>query len=682
MEYQYKHRDINWLFFNERVLQEAADENVPLLERLKFLAIFSSNLDEYFRVRISQLRQLKKVDKKLRRRLITRPNRTLKKILREVDRQQETFGDVLTSIYDSLEKEGIFFETAASCSEEQKQELHQIFTEEWESDCTVIHDMKAEKLENAKLYMVVQHGDEDFSLVFIPSEKHGRFYRFKGDEDRYIFLDDVVRLHLHSLLPGCPILGAYTLKLSRDAELYLEDETEDTELVEKIYHSLGKRTMGQPTRVLYDRRMPDSLRNTLRKAMEIGKIDMFPGGTYHNFSDFFGFVSDLDRPGLKYPPMPSLPHPELSGQDDLFELIRQKDRLIHFPYQEFRVLEQFIRQAAEDPCVRSIKISLYRIARRSALTDALLEAVDQGKEVIVFVEAKARFDEENNIHWGRTLEEHGAKVMFSVPNIKVHAKIALVERDENNELQRFAYIGTGNFNAQTASLYCDHGLFTADPRITTDLSQVFRVLQKDLIIPKLKYLLTSPYNTRSTFMELVDNEIRNARDGKKAQILAKMNSLEDRGMIDALYKASENGVPVRLMVRGFSRLMHPQDPGAAPISITSVIDRFLEHGRLYYFENAGQPRLYMGSADWMSRNLNKRIEVLTPILDPEVFNELTRILMIQLSDNVKARILDRDDKNMYVEPRENDPEIRSQYEIYKFLKSKLPAGVSANNTDQ
>ncbi len=678
MNYEYKHRDVNWLSFNERVLQEAADTSVPLLERLKFLAIFSSNLDEYFRVRISQMRQLKRVDKKLRRRLITRPNRTLKKILKEIDRQQEHFGKILSGIYEALEKEGVSFETAASCTASQRKELLAYFQEVLEKDCTVIPDMKAEKLENAKLYMVVQHGEDDFSLVFIPSEKHGRFYRFEGEENRFIFLDDIVRLHLGRLLPGCPLLGAYTMKLSRDAELYLEDETEDTELVERIYRSLRKRTSGQPTRVLYDRRMPDSLKNILRKAMQIGKMDMIPGGTYHNFSDFFSFVGKLDRQDLKYPPMPPLPHPELSSQQDLFVAIRQKDRLIHFPYQEFKILERFVRQAAEDPDVRSIKISLYRIATRSELTDALLAAVDRGKEVIVFVEAKARFDEENNIHWGRTLEEHGAKVMFSVPNIKVHAKILLVERHEKEGLRRYAYVGTGNFNAQTAKLYCDHGLFTADPRITDDLSQVFRVLQKELIIPKLKYLLTSPYNTRSTFMELVDNEIRNARAGKKAQILAKMNSLEDRGMIDALYKASENGVPVRLLVRGFSRLVHPDQEAAEPISITSIIDRFLEHGRLYYFENAGQPRLFMGSADWMTRNLNKRIEVLTPILDPEIFNELTHILMIQLSDNVKARIIDREDRNHYVVRREEEASVRSQYEIYSYLKSKLEAGVPAD----
>lgn len=679
MEYQYKHRDVNWLSFNERVLQEAGNPSVPLLERLKFMAIFSSNLDEYFRVRISQLRQLKRVDKRLRRRLITRPNRTLKRILKEIDRQQEDFGKILSGIYESLEQEGVYFETAASVDADQQAELFEAFTSVWEKDCTVIRDLNAEKLENAKIYMVVQHGEDQFSLVFIPSDKHGRFYRFKGEEDRFIFLDDVVRLYLNKLLPGYPVLGAYTIKLSRDAELYLEDETEDTELVERIYRSLDKRSSGQPTRVLFDRRMPKSLRDTLRKSMNIGKIDMIPGGTYHNFSDFFGFVSKLERPDLKYPPMPPLPHPELSGKKDLFAMLRQKDRLIHFPYQEFEVLENFVRQAAEDPEVRSIKISLYRIASKSALTDALLHAVDQGKEVIVFVEAKARFDEENNIHWGRTLEEHGAKVMFSVPNIKVHAKILLVEREEQQGLMRYAYIGTGNFNAQTAKLYCDHGIFTADSRITDDLSQVFRVLQRELIIPKLKYLLASPYNTRSTFMELVDNEIRNAREGKKAQILAKMNSLEDRGMIDAMYKASENGVPVRLLVRGFSRLVHPTDPDFEPISITSVIDRYLEHGRLYYFENGGQPRLFMGSADWMTRNLNKRIEVLTPILDPELFNELTEILMIQLSDNVKARITDREDRNLYVSRGEGEPMIRSQYEIYNYLKSKLPAGVPANS---
>ncbi|TDQ31339.1 polyphosphate kinase 1 [Zeaxanthinibacter enoshimensis] len=674
MEKSYKHRDVNWLSFNERVLQEAENPATPLLERLKFLAIFSSNLDEYFRVRISQLRQLKKVDKKLRKKLMTRSNKTLKHILKEVHAQQCRFGEILQNIYRGLEDHGVYFETPQSCSAQQQEFLETFFSNEVMDDCEVLQEFTSEDLQNGKIYLLVAFEDGSFSLVLVPTDKHGRFIELPGERTHYIFLDDVLRCHLDKLFTGKTVKNAYSIKLSRDAELYLEDETSDTDLVERIYSSLDQRTSGQPTRLLYDESMPKKLCGSLMKELEISKIDMFPGGRYHNFSDFMDFSLSLEKPGLKYEEMPPLPHPELAGIKDYFAALKQKDYLTHYPYQDFSVLENFIRQASDDDKVTSLKISLYRIAKESTLTDALLKALKNGKEVIVFVEAKARFDEENNIFWGKTLEENGAKVIFSVPNIKVHAKIAMVEREEEGGLMRYGYIGTGNFNAQTSKIYCDHGLFTADKRITEDLSQVFLVLEKKLIIPKLKYLLASPYNTRSTFRELIENEIRNRQEGKRALVIAKMNSLEDKGMIDELYKALAQGVDIRLLVRGFCCLVPPTpEEGSSwgKLEITSIIDRYLEHGRIYYFYNDGDPKMYMGSADWMTRNLDKRIEVLTPILSPHIFKELKQVLDIQLADNVKARIIDREDTNTYVERAAGEKPVRSQYSIYEFLKSKL-----------
>ncbi|MDC6351457.1 polyphosphate kinase 1 [Zeaxanthinibacter sp. PT1] len=674
MEKSYKHRDVNWLSFNERVLQEAENPDTPLLERLKFLSIFSSNLDEYFRVRISQLRQLKKVDKKLRKKLMTRSNKTLKQILKEVHIQQCRFGKILNQIYAGLKQHDIYFETPESCTEEQLKYMDNLFTEEVIDDCNVLHNFDSEDLENGKIYLLVAFEDGSFSLVFLPSDKHGRFIQLPGKYKHFIFLDDVVRPHLQQLFKDRKIINAYSIKLSRDAELYLEDETSDTALVERIYSSLDQRTSGQPTRLLYDDSMPKELCTALMKKLGISKIDMFPGGKYHNFSDFMDFSLSLDEPDLKYSEMPPLPHPELAGISDYFTALKRKDYLTHYPYQDFAVLENFIRQASEDEQVVSIKISLYRIAKESTLTDALLSALKKGKEVIVFVEAKARFDEENNIHWGKTFEESGAKVIFSVPNIKVHAKIAMIEREEEGGIMRYGYIGTGNFNAKTSKIYCDHGLFTADRRITDDLAQVFLVLEKKLIIPKLKYLMASPYNTRSTFRELIENEIRNKRAGKKALVIAKMNSLEDKGMIDELYKAHAKGVDIRLLVRGFCCLVPPvmeEGSSQGELKITSIIDRYLEHGRIYYFYNDGEPKMYMGSADWMTRNLDKRIEVLTPILDPDIFKELKQVLDIQLADNVKARIIDVEDSNAFVAKSPAEKDIRSQYKIYEFLKSKL-----------
>ncbi|MEM9142583.1 MAG: phospholipase D-like domain-containing protein, partial [Bacteroidota bacterium] len=351
------------------------------------------------------------------------------------------------------------------------------------------------------------------------------------------------------------------------------------------------------------------------------------------------------------------------------------DQLVHFPYQSFGAVEQFMLAAARDPHVERIKISLYRIAKRSLLTDALLNALEHNKEVVIFVEAKARFDEKNNIEWGKIFTDKGAKVFFSVPNIKVHSKIALVERKENSALRRYAYIGTGNFNAKTAKLYCDHGLFTAHPQITADLHQVFGTLQRELIVPKLKRLLVSPYNTRITLLQAIENEVRNHLAGKPAGILLKMNSLEDPMMIDALQRAASQGVGIHLLVRGFCCLVPPSTvrmtDGQSPLKITSIVDRYLEHGRIYWFRNAGEEQMYMGSADWMGRNLDRRIEVLVPILDREVFQELKDILLLQLGDNVKARIQDRVRTNHKVTRKEGEPEIRSQYAIYEYLGQKL-----------
>lgn len=668
MENRYKHRDINWLSFNERVLQEAASQDTPLLERLKFLAIFSSNLDEFFRVRISQLRQLKKVDKALRKKLMTKSNKTLKKILVIVHEQQQLFGTILNSIYDQLEVYGIYFESRQSCSPEQLDHLQLLFKNEILPHCHVIDEFGSQDLKDSQLYLLLSDGEAPISLVYVPVQECGRFIELPGSQEHYIFLEDVLRINLEQLIPGQHIEGSYALKLSRDAELYLEDETTDLALVERIYHSLRKRATGQPTRLLYDAAMTPEVRRALKKRLGISKIDMFPGGKRHNYSDFFSFKPKNDSPELRYPTMPPLPHPELSGTSDFFASLRARDQLVHFPYQDFGVLEAFVAQAASDKDVVSIKISLYRVAENSKLTDALLHALSQGKRVTIFVEAKARFDERNNILWGKTFKEKGARVIFSVPNIKVHAKALLVERLEKGNRALYAYIGTGNFNAKTARIYCDHGLFTADKRITKDLSQVFQTLEQEVIVPKLKYLLVSPYNTRTTFLELIENEISQARSGKVAGITAKMNSLEDKSMMDALYRASETGVRVKLLIRGFSCLINNNLRSKYKIEVISIIDRFLEHGRVYYFENAGQPTMYLGSADWMVRNLDKRIEVLVPILDPDVFKELQEVLQIQFMDTEKARIIDPEDSNRLRKNTGGKSGIRSQFALYELFK--------------
>lgn len=670
-----KNRDVNWLYFNERVLLEAANKTTPLLERLKFLAIFSSNLDEFFKVRISQLRQLKAVDKELRKKLVLKANKKLKFILAKVSEQQNQFGKIIEDTLTELRQHDIYIRNNSELNQEQLDFLDTFFDTSILAHCKTIDIDSPADLKDGHLYLVVQIKSDDFDVIEIPTKECSRFIQIPGAGSNFIFLDDAIRLNLHKIFPGKTVINSYAIKLSRDAELYLEDDFTDAALVEKIYQSLGKRKSGQPTRLLYDMNMPTELQDALKKQLDISDVDMFLGGKYHNMSDLFGFPTPENSTELQYLPKPPLRHPSLSLTKNIFKVIAKKDQLVHFPYQEFEMVERFINEAASDDTVSSIKMSLYRIAKTSKLTDSILKALENGKKVLLFVEAQARFDEENNIKWGRIFEEKGATVLFSVPNIKVHSKIALVERLIDNKIERYAYIGTGNFNAKTAKLYCDHGLFTAHHKITEELSQVFGILERKLIIPKLKYLLVSPFTTRSTLLELIKNEIDNARQGRLAKITLKMNSLEDSKMISALYEASEAGVEIRLLVRGFCCLTPKNESelllGEKPIYITSIVDRFLEHGRIYVFENGGNEIMYIGSADWMTRNLDKRIEVLTPILDKDIFKELKDILEIQLADNVKARILDIEDSNTRVKKEPNENSIRSQYAIYDYLKDKL-----------
>ncbi|MEL7269493.1 MAG: polyphosphate kinase 1 [Bacteroidota bacterium] len=669
-----KNRDINWLYFNERVLLEAAEPTTPLLERIKFLAIFSSNLDEYFKVRISQLRQLKGVDKKIRKPLISKPNKTLKFILKEIGEQQKRFGEIILSTLASLKEEGLTLHSIDTLGPSHKTYLKSWFEENKEAFKTMTHEAPLE-FKDGNIYMVACFDDESFEIISLPTKELGRFLKVSDATHEYVYLDDALRTNIQRLFPEKNSIACRSIKISRDAELYLDDDYTDTELVEIIHKALPHRNTGQPTRVLYDPQIPEQHLELLKEFFNLDTVDMVSGGVYHNVSDFFGFPNPFDDNRLSYPSKTPLNHPQLSSAIDFFELISKKDQLVHFPYQSFDCVEQFMEQAAMDSDVTSIKISLYRIAKNSKLSEAVLLALRNQKEVVIFVEAQARFDEENNIKWGRIFQEHGAKVIFSVPNIKVHSKILLIEKRTGETVQRFAYIGTGNFNAKTAKLYCDHGLFTANTRITRDLAQVFGVLEGKYIVPKLKYLLVSPFNTRLTFLELIEYEIEQARLGLPAKITLKMNSLEDTKMIRELLKASKAGVDIRLLVRGFCCLSPtPEDEleeGEKPIKITSIVDRYLEHGRIYLFHHGGKEKMYMGSADWMTRNLDRRIEVLTPILDPDVFQELYDILQIQLNDNVKARILDAADSNTKVSPIAGEAEVRSQYAIYDYLKTKI-----------
>lgn len=668
-----RHRDLNWLSFNERVLQEAEDKRNPLYERIKFLAIFSSNLDEYFRVRVSQLRQIKRVEKSIRKKLALRPNKITKEILEMVKLQQQRFGEIYyEQIIPELAENDIFLIDREHFNAAQKKYASNYYHKNIASLVEPKRGNFGEKkelfLENNSLYFAVTfENSEELGIINIPSDEFGRFVQFK--KNVITFLDDIIRNEIAGIFPKETISGIYEIKLSRDAELYIDDEF-DGILAEKIYDSLAQRNDGQPTRLLYDASMPAEVQKKLRNILGLGKIDMMPGGRYHNFSDFFSFPDPTNNIYLHSVPVTPVKHKVLETAENYFEVISKKDQSVHFPYMDFNYVERFLEQAATDPEVKAIKISLYRVADESPLTSSLIKALEQGKDVTVFVEAKARFDEENNIVWGRKFEEKGAKVIYSFPKIKVHSKILLVIRKENEKLNNYAYIGTGNFNSKTAGIYCDHAIFTANKKLTKELSRVFAVLEGKLIVPREKHLLISPFSTRKNFTALITTEIENATAGKKAAITAKMNSLEDQEIIELLYKASNAGVKIRLLVRGFTCLIPGVKGLSENIYITSIIDQYLEHGRIYIFENGGQEKIFYGSADWMTRNLDRRIEVIAPVYDKEIAEEFKDILNIQLMDNVKARIQNKEENNVFVKMKEDEKACRSQQAIYQYLKEK------------
>lgn len=674
-------RDISWLYFNERVLQEAKDRQVPLYERIKFLAIYSSNLDEFFRVRVASIRSFGKLKKKTRKELEleVKPKKLLAQIQEIVANQQEEFGRIYREeILVDLAKNGIHLIRQEEFSDSQKVFAQQFFEERemMELARPIYLDEQKDSnpfLENKGLYFVVEFEDENTkpALVNIPSEKLPRFVILPAqNEEHYVtFIDEILRQNLPNLFPENKVKNAYSIKLSRDAEMYIDDEF-DGDLLEKIKRGLEKRDAGLPTRFLYDSEMPDALLDYLKSAFDLSKNDLVPGGRYHNFNDFFGFPNPTNNPALENEKLPPLPHPELEESASILKAIKKKDFMLHFPYQKFDYIPKMILEAAKDEKVEKIKLTLYRVASNSAVAKALLVALEKGKEVFVFMETKARFDEESNIAWGERLQKAGANVRYSIPGIKVHTKLLLIGRRERGYLRQYGYYGTGNFNEKTAKLYADHGLLSADKRLGEEALKIFMVLEGKIIFPPTKHLLVSPFSTRLMFEKFIDKEIANAKEGKEAYMILKMNSLEDTGMIEKLYQASQAGVKIQCIVRGICRCI-PGIPGKSEnIQIISIIDRFLEHARVYIFCNGGNEKMYTASADWMTRNLDKRVELCLPIYSPDIYQELRKIIDIQLADNVKARWIDEDQSNEYKLAKGLEERVRAQIATYYFLAQK------------
>lgn len=676
----YVQRDLSWLAFNYRVLQEAKDPSVPLLERLKFLAIYSSNLDEFCRVRVAQHRNLIRISKKTKRELSYNPKQLLKEILRIVSEQQREFSQIFENdITDELALHDVHLLRRLDLSKEQ-----QAFAEAYFQDnllpfvqpVLLVKDKIRVFLNNAALYMTVilqskesYLGRNEYAMVKIPSDFLPRFIELPSQNGRHeiIMIDDIVRHSVSWLFPGFEIVDTYSIKLTRDAALYIDDEFSGN-LIEKVKESLQKRNIGPASRFVFDRNMSPKLLKFLEQTFDLENLDMFPEGRYHNNFDFFKFP-DFGMSNLKYKPLPPQPYAPLQEADDFFAAIAERDHLLHFPYQSYESVIQFFERAAQDPSVTHIKIVQYRVAKKSRIMQALMQAVKNGKQVSVFIEVKARFDEEANIKWGEALQKAGVTVHYSMPGIKVHSKLALVSRKEGRKERLYAYLGTGNFNEDTAKIYSDLCIFTKDERLTKEMAQVFRYLEtgKKDDIPPFQHLLVGQFNLREGLVEKIDREIALAEKGKKAAIFLKMNSLEDTDMIKKLYEASKAGVKIKIITRGICSLVAGVEGVSENIEVLSIVDRFLEHARIFMFENGGKEEIYLSSADWMNRNLSHRVETAFPIYALELRKIIHDVMDLQLKDNVKARILSATEMNVYKQDDE-DIATRAQVETYFYFK--------------
>jgi polyphosphate kinase len=672
------HRDISWLNFNYRVLQEAKDPSVPLLERIKFLGIYSSNLDEFFRVRVASLRSLLRLSKKTKRQIEFSPEDVLQEISHIVQLQQMEFSEIFQKqILPELQACGIHIRRLHELTPNQTQYIEKLFEEgliQYLQPMLIIKNKIRTFLISNTLYLAVilqTKGENNrYALVKIPTHKVSRFVLLPSEQENIkelILLDDVVRYFLRFLFPGYNVWASYSIKMTRDADIHIDDEYTGN-LVEKIKRSISKRNIGPTTRFVYDRKMPENCLQFLMDALNIQPKDLQPEGRYHNNFDFLKFP-DFGLNQLKNAPMPALPHSGLEAYPRLIEAIQAKDHLVHYPYQKYDYVLHFLQQAAYDPSVTEIRITQYRVAKDSQIMAALRSALQMGKRVTVFVEVKARFDEEANLYWAERLEQWGAKVLYSLPELKVHAKLLLIARQEEERTVDYCYLSTGNFNESTAHIYGDYGFFTKDERLTQEVRYIFDYLENPTSRPNLrfKHLMVGQFRMRRDIYDLISQEMAFAQQGKPASITVKLNSIQDPGMISRLYEASKAGVKIRMIVRGICCLVPGFKDFSENIEVISIVDRFLEHSRVYMFEHGGEEKIYLSSADWMTRNLYHRIECAFPIYDPKLKGEIKHFIECQWRDNSKARQIDEAQTNRY---RRNDQAPhRCQMAMYEYYKN-------------
>ncbi|GKW42916.1 polyphosphate kinase 1 [Pectobacterium parvum] len=675
----YIEKELSWLSFNERVLQEAADKSNPLIERMRFLGIYSSNLDEFYKVRFADLKRRILINEE--QGLDGNLRHLLGKIQARVLKTDQIFDSLYNELLLEMARNQIFLVNERQVSPNQQEWLRDYFRQYLRPHITPIlifnETNLVEFLKDNYTYLAVEiiRGDEiSYALLEIPSDKIPRFVNLPAEAPRrrktMILIDNILRYCLDDIFKGFfdyDALNAYSMKMTRDAEYDLVTEMESS-LLELMSSSLKQRLTAEPVRFVYQRDMPDAMVAMLQEKLGISSVDsVIPGGRYHNFKDFISFPN-VGRANLVNKPLPRLRHSGFNNFRNGFDAIRERDVLLYYPYHTFEHVLELLRQASFDPNVLSIKINIYRVAKDSRIITSMIHAAHNGKKVTVVVELQARFDEEANIHWAKRLTEAGVHVIFSVPGLKIHAKLFLISRREGENIVRYAHIGTGNFNEKTARLYTDYSLLTADERITNEVRRVFNFIENPYRPVSFEHLLVSPQNSRDKLYQLIDTEIENALANRDAGITLKVNNLVDKGLAEKLYQASSAGVKINLLVRGMCSLI-PNLPGISEnIQVISILDRYLEHDRVYVFNNGGDKKVYLSSADWMTRNIDYRIEVAVEILDPILKNRVLETLDILFSDTVKARVIDKESSNRYVS-RGNKRKVRAQNAIYDYIKA-------------
>ncbi|MCX7727860.1 MAG: polyphosphate kinase 1 [Bacteroidia bacterium] len=675
-------REISWLSFNERVLQEAEDKRNPLLERLRFLGIFSNNRDEFYRVRVATVKRLIKLGHRAVEIYGEDPEVLLKQLQNKVLIQQQKFDELYLQILEELKENNIYIINEKEILSQHKKFITDFFHNEvMPSLFPILIDSKKPfpflKDKYGYLYIKLRSKlyptQVKYALIEVPTKVLSRFVILPSIENRkyIILLDDVIRYNINEIFSvfGFECMGAYNIKLTRDAELEIDNDLSES-ILEKVSKGLKDRQKGKPVRFVYDREMPqDMLQFITRKlGMSNLKDSLIPGGRYHNFKDFINFPT-LDMPHLTFQNPPPVNIPELDELNTpIIDLILKKDLLFHFPYHSYNYLIKILQEASIDPRVHSISITLYRLAESSRIANALINAIKNGKKVTAVVELQARFDEEHNIYWAEKLKEEGAEVIYGVRGLKVHSKLFLIEGKNRNQHFKIAHIGTGNFNEKTARIYTDLSLLTAHKGICKDVETVFHFYRDNLKIGHYKHLIVSPFTMRKEFIRLINKEIKNAKKGLKAEITLKLNNLVDREMIHHLYQASQAGVKIDLIVRSSCSLVTELPGYSDHIRAYSIVDKYLEHARVFIFHNGGNEKIFISSADWMTRNLDQRSEVATPIYDETLKEIIKTLLKIQLSGNQKVRIIDRHQTNKYKPVEPGTPVFRAQDKTYEYIR--------------